>query len=194
MVCTSPALPPIVGYARTATLRASSPSPLDGAAQRDMRLRYYDYVQPRQSVPTVVVVQDLDFEPGIGAFWGEINSKLHEALGCAGVVTNGALRDLDMISPAFQILAGMVTPSHAFVRIESIGEPVSVLGMDVSHDDLLHADRHGAVVIPREALPRLAHAIDVVTGREKLLLDAIRAPGFGLDAIRAALAAGDDIH
>jgi len=193
MVCPFPQLPPIVGFARTATLRAAAPSPKPAAAQRDLRLAYYDYVR-RVDVPTVVVVQDLDFEPGIGAFWGEINSKVHEALGCAGVVTNGALRDLDMISPTFPIVAGMVTPSHAFVRIEAIGEPVSVLGMDVAHDDLIHADRHGAVVIPREAIPRLAHAIEVVIQREKLILDAVAAPGFGIDAIRAALAAGDDIH
>jgi regulator of RNase E activity RraA len=193
MVCAFPELPPVVGYARTATLRASSPSAHSATTQREMRLAYYEYVRPRRA-PTVVVLQDLDFEPGIGAFWGEINSKVHEALGCVGVLTNGALRDLGMISPTFQIIAGMVTPSHAHVRIESIETPVSIFGMDVTHDDLVHADRHGAVVIPREALRGLRHAIDVVVQREKLILDAVAAPGFGIDAIRAALAAGDDIH
>ncbi len=193
MVCAFPELKPIVGFARTATLRASSPAPGNAMAQREARLRYYDYVRPLDR-STIVVVQDLDFEPGIGAFWGEINSKVHEGLGCAGVLTNGAVRDLDMLSPTFQIIAGSITPSHAFVHIESIQLPVSIFGMEVAHDDLVHADRHGAVVIPMEAAPRLPHAIEVVIRREKLILDAVAAPGFGIDAIRRALSDGDDIH
>lgn len=193
MVAAFPALPPIVGFARTATLRAAAPSTMSAEAARALRLAYYAHVA-RDDRPTVVVIQDLDFVIGIGAFWGEVNSKVHAALGCVGVVTNGALRDLDMLDTGFQILAGRVTPSHAFVRIESIGGDVNVFGLDVGHDQLIHADRHGAVVIDRNAAAKLPRAIEVVLGREKLILDAAARPGFSVADLRAAMAAGDDIH
>ena len=99
-----------------------------------------------------------------------------------------------MLDPSFQILAGRVTPSHAFVRIESIGRDVNIFGMDVVHDQLIHADRHGAVVIDRTAAAQLPHAIEVVLGREKLILDAAAKPDFCVADIRAAMAAGDDVH
>ncbi len=193
MVSAFPALPPMVGFARTATLRASSPSTASAAEQRELRLAYYDYVAGRDR-PTIAVVEDLDEPSGIGALWGEINSKVHAALGVRGVITNGSMRDLDMLSPFLQILAGAVTPSHAFVRIEAIKETVSIFGMVVAHGDLVHADRHGAVVIPADAAPRLPAAIDVVLRRERLILDAVDRPGFSVADIRKAMAAGDDIH
>lgn len=184
---------PIVGFARTATLRAASPSARSAAEQRDTRLEYYEYVAGGRT-PTVVVVQDLDQPSGIGAFWGEVNSKIHAGLGVCGVVTNGAVRDLDALSTSLPILAGTVTPSHAFVRIESIRGQITIFGMDVAHDDLIHADRHGAVVIPADAAPRLAGAIDLVVRRERLIIEAAERPGFDLADLRKALIDADDIH
>lgn len=142
----------------------------------------------------MVVIQDIDHDVGLGAFCGEVNSKVHRALGCAGIVTNGVVRDLDVLATDFPIIAGCITPSHAFVRIESIGGDVDVFGMQVSDGDLIHADRHGALRIEREATPKLPHAIDGIIAREKLILDAVDQPGFGVDAIRQAMAEGNDIH
>ncbi len=193
MIAPFPALPPIVGFARTATLRSAAPSSMSPAAARELRLRYYEHVAA-SDFPTVVVIQDLDHDVGLGAFWGEVNSKVHRALGCAGVVTNGAVRDLDMLDRAFPIIAGCVTPSHAFVRIEAVACDVEIFGMQLSDGDLIHADRHGAVRIDRIAAARLPHAIEVIVAREKLILDAAAQPGFGVDAIRRAMADGDDIH
>ena len=160
---------------------------------RDLRLRYYEHVAA-DGVPTVVAIQDLDDSLGLGAFWGEVNSKVHRALGCAGVVTNGAVRDLDVLADDFPIIAGCITPSHAFVRIEAVGCDVDIFGMQVANGDLIHADRHGAVRIDRDAAARLPRAIEVIVAREKLILDAATAPGFGVEAIRRAMADGDDIH
>lgn len=109
MVSAFPDLRPIVGFTRTATLRASAPSSMTAAQQRELRLAYYEYVAGGD-LPTVVVVQDLDHHSGIGAFWGEVNSKVHAALGVRGAITNGALRDLGELSPGFQILAGKARP------------------------------------------------------------------------------------
>ena len=193
MVAPFPHLAPIVGFARTATLRSAAPSSMDPSAARELRLAYYEHVSA-SDCPTVVVLQDLDHDRGIGAFWGEVNSKVHRALGCAGVVTNGAVRDLDMLAPDFAIVAGCITPSHAFVRIESIGGDVDIFGMQVANGDLIHADRHGAVRIDRAAAPHLPRAIEIIIARERLILDAAAAPGFGVEDIRRAMAAGDDIH
>lgn len=123
-----------------------------------------------------------------------MNSHVHRALGCAGVVTNGAIRDLDVLAPDFPILAGCVTPSHAIVRIEAVGCDVDIFGMQVVDGDLIHADRHSAVRIDRTAAPLLPRAIEVLIARERLILDAAARPGFGVAAIRQAMADGDDIH
>jgi regulator of RNase E activity RraA len=98
-VCAFKDLKPIVGFARTATIRASEPSRLPPAEARAKRLGYYEYVaSPPQ--PSLVVIQDLDPAPGLGAFWGEVNTAIHKGLGLSGCITNGSIRDLDMIAPS----------------------------------------------------------------------------------------------
>ena len=67
VVAAFPALPQIVGFARTATLRAAAPSTTAAQAACELRLAYYEHVA-RVDRPTVVVIQDLDFVVGIGAF------------------------------------------------------------------------------------------------------------------------------
>ena len=121
--CAFPDLKPIVGYAKTATVRSREPAKVDRAASQILRLSYYEHVaKPPQ--PAIVVIQDLDPEPGFGAFWGEVNTAIHKGLGLLGCITNGSIRDLDVIAPEFQLLAGMVAPSHAWVRVETLGDEV----------------------------------------------------------------------
>jgi regulator of RNase E activity RraA len=192
-ICADPKLPPMVGFARTATLRSSQPSPMSAADLRNHRMAYYEYVAAPPH-PTIVVIEDIDERPALGAWWGEVHSLVHQKLGSLGVITNGAIRDLDVIAPGFQMLGGAITPSHAFVHIVETGVPVNVYGLAMRHNDLLHADQHGVVVIPLETVEKLPHAIDVMIQREKLILDAARLPGFGVEDIRRAMAAGDDIH
>ena len=115
MICVDTTLPPIVGYARTATISASSE--VDPNTKRDRSLAYYEYVSSGTK-PCISVIQDVDESPGFGAFWGEVNSNIHNALGVIGVVTNGSVRDLDVLTTGFQVLAGKIGPAHAYVRIE----------------------------------------------------------------------------
>jgi regulator of RNase E activity RraA len=187
LVCADPALPPIVGYARTATIRAAAPSELSADEMRARRAAYYEYVAQGPG-PTVMVIRDLDPRPGFGAWWGEVNTTVHKALGCLGCVTNGSIRDLDMLAPGFQLLAGEVGPSHAHVHVVNFGGAVEVHGMSVRHGDLIHADRHGAVVVPRAVARELPGAIDLMTRREKVILDACAAPGFDIEALKRAFA------
>ena len=188
-----PTLAPIVGLARTATIRAREPSSRAPAEAKALRLDYYRYVAA-DALPTVVVIQDLDDPPGFGAFWGEVNSAVHKGLGCLGCITNGSIRDLDLLAPGFQLLAGSVGPSHAWVHVEAFGCDVEVHGMTVRHGDLIHADRHGAVVIPAEAAHRLPEAIALCGRREAPILAAARAPGFTVEKLAAAWAEAEDIH
>ena len=189
MVAANPAQPPIVGLARVGTMRAKE-KPRGAVVDR---LDWYDYVADAD-LPTVVVIQDLDDRPGYGAWWGEVNSTIHKALGALGCVTNGSFRDTAMLAPGFQIIGGRVGPSHAHVHMVDFRRPVNVFGMNAGHDDVIHADCHGAVVIPAEAVRRLPDAIDLCTRREKVILDICADPGFTPAKLRAAIKKSGEIH
>ena len=191
LVCADTSLPPIVGYARTATISASNE--IDQQIKRERSLAYYQYVSSGTG-PWVSVIQDIDQNPGFGAFWGEVNSNIHKALGVIGVLTNGSVRDLDVLSEGFQILAGKIGPAHAYVRIEETGIPISIFGMEVKHNDLLHADRHGAVVIPAELSEKLPKAIELMISREKLILDACKREDFNYQVLRKAIMESAEIN
>ena len=191
--CLDPALPPVVGFARTAKIRAAAPdlSPM-GKGMAD-RIPYYDYVANGLG-PTIVVIEDVDPKPGVGAFWGEVHTAVHKGLGALGVVTNGSYRDIPDSAPGFQVLGGMVGPSHAFVRPIDFNCPVTVHGMEVAHGDIIHADRHGAVVVPAEAVGRIADAVDLISRKEARILEAARVDGFDIGKLRQAIGASADIH
>jgi len=193
MVSCDVTLPPIVGYARTVLIRAMEPSSLSPAEQKEKRLAYYEYVGSAPG-PTIPVLQDIDSVPGFGAFWGEVQTNVHKALGCPGAVTNGSIRDLDMLAEGFHLIGGEVGPSHAHVHVVEFGCQVSIFGMTVAHGDLVHADRHGAVVIPLDVANDLPAAIGVIEKKESFILEAARSPGFSVDDLRKAMSAGEDIH
>jgi regulator of RNase E activity RraA len=188
-----PNLPAIVGYARTGLIRSSQPSEDSPEVLRARRIAYYRYVAIQPS-PAVVVLQDVDPRPGLGAFWGEVNVAIHKGLGAQGVLTNGSMRDLGAVDPGFQILAGSLSPSHAFVRIEEFECPVEVFGLRVKPNDLVHADRHGAVIIDPEIAHELPRAIDLVTRKEAPILRAARSPGFTVEKLIEAWGEAEDVH
>jgi regulator of RNase E activity RraA len=194
LLCARPGLPPMVGYARTAAIRAAHPSDLQGTAARQLQDGYYSYVDagPR---PGIMVIQDLDGPlRGYGSWWGEVNSNVHKGLGCLGVVTDGSVRDLPDIADGFQLLADRVGPSHAFVHPVVYGQPVTVAGMRVVDGDLIHADQHGAVVIPRDVAERIPEAAAAIARREKVIINAAREPGFDIERLRKAWGDAAEIH
>ena len=121
LYCPFPDLPPIVGFAKTVTAKAKDKVPLGRPATWTSGSTTSTMSRPNRS-PSIVVMEDLDGEHvGYGAFWGEVQSNIHKALGCLGVVTNGSIRDIPMIAPGFQMLAGSIAPSHAYVHVEDFG-------------------------------------------------------------------------
>jgi regulator of RNase E activity RraA len=185
--CPFPDLPPMVGFAKTATIRTKDRVPLGEASYMAKRLDYLDYVAAAPQ-PGIVVIEDIDGEhAGFGAFWGEVQSNVHKALGCLGTITNGSVRDIPMIAPGFQMLAGSIGPSHAFVHVVDFGVEVTVHGMTVVSGDLIHADRHGAVVVPLDTIDAMPAALEKLTAQEQRIIAAARAPGATPASIKAAM-------
>jgi regulator of RNase E activity RraA len=184
--CPFPDLPPMVGFAKTVTFRTKDKVPLGEAGYMQKRLDYLDYVAGAPQ-PAVMIMQDLDGEHmGFGAFWGEVQSNVHKALGALGVVTSGSIRDIPMIVPGFQMLAGSIVPSHAYVHVVDYGIDVNVAGMAVKSGDLIHADRHGAVVVPTDKIDAMKTALDGLAAREAKIFAAAKAGG-DVAALKAAM-------
>ena len=116
-----------------------------------------------------------------------MQTHVHRGLGCVGGVTNGSIRDLDASASGFQLLAGSVSPSHAWVHLVEVGVVVDVHGMRVRDGDLVHADRHGAVVVPTHALDALPATIERLARKEAVILDAAKSPDFDLARLKAAM-------
>lgn len=191
----------MVGVARTATIRAAHPADLAGRDARALSDAYYAYVEgggdqatPIGARPSIIVIQDLDQERGYGSWWGEVNSNIHKGLGCLGVITDGSVRDLPDIAPGFQMLADRVGPSHAYVHVVDFARPVTVAGMRVRHGDLIHADQHGAVVIPHEVADQVMAAAQKIGRSEQLIISAAQTPGFTAAKLRAAQGKAAEIH
>jgi regulator of RNase E activity RraA len=184
--CPFPDLPPMVGFAKTVTTRARDVVPLADGFYMQKRLDYLDYIAAAPQ-PSIVVIEDLDEEHvGYGAFWGEVQSNVHKALGCIGTITNGSIRDIPMIAEGFQMLAGSIVPSHAYVHVIEFGIDVTVHGMTVLSGDLIHADRHGAVLVPLDKIDAMKAAADKLAATEARIIAAAKSGG-GVAAIKAAI-------
>ena len=193
LVCTRSELPPMVGIARTATIRAAHPSDLRGEAARALSDSYYAYIDEGPK-PSIIVIQDLDDERGYGSWWGGVNSNIHSGFGCLGVITDGSVRDLPDIADGFQMMADRVGPSHAFVHVVDYSRPVTVAGMRVAHGDLIHSDQHGAVVIPHDVASSVKSAAEEIARRERVIITAAQTPGFDITKLRAAQGEAAEIH
>jgi 4-hydroxy-4-methyl-2-oxoglutarate aldolase len=166
--CRFPHLPPMIGYAATARIRTASP-PISRRCYYD-RMDWWNYVASLPA-PRVMVLQDEDHEPGLGAFVGEIHAAIGHALNCVGCITNGAVRDLPAVEAmGVQLYAGNASVSHAYAHIIEFGEPVEIDGLKISPRDLLHGDRHGVVVIPPSITPQIAETAAKIQREERELI------------------------
>ncbi len=194
LVCTRPGLPPIVGYARTATLRAAHPSDLKGKAARELSDAYYSYIDAGPK-PAIILIQDLDGPMrGYGSFWGEVNSNIHKGFGCLGLVTDGSVRDIPDIAEGFQMLANRIGPSHAYVHIVDFGKPITVAGMRVTSGDIVHADQHGAVIIPAAVADKVPDAAAKIQRTERVIISAAKEPGFNMARLKKAWGDAAEVH
>ena len=186
--CIFPDQPAMAGYAATARLRSSNPR-MEASKSYD----YYDRTDWWHNIltipaPRVVVIEDIDDSPGLGAFVGEVHANILLALGSVGIVTNGAVRDLPDIQPTeFQLFAGNVSVSHAYSHIFDFGTPVQVGGLTVHPGDLIHADRNGVQTIPLEIAPDLPDMALRIKARRRKLISLCRSNEFSLELLRNAI-------
>ncbi|WP_170411216.1 RraA family protein [Ruegeria arenilitoris] len=185
MLCSAPSEPAIVGYARTAKIAAVKPPSEAPEVIRERRMSYYKYMAEGPA-PSVAVIEDVDFPNCIGAYWGEINTTVHKGFGMSGALTNGVMRDLGDLPQGFPVVAGSVGPSHGFVHVRAVDTPVSIFGLSVNPGDLIHADQHGALVIPEDVVDQLEDAIQKLLSTERIVLDAAAQPGFDFNAFQSA--------
>ncbi len=175
----------IVGYAVTAKISAIAPPDEPNEIIRTRRMDYYR-AMAEGSKPSIAVVEDVDFPHCIGAYWGEINTTVHKGFGMNGALTNGVMRDLGDLPDGFPVVAGSIGPSHGFVHVKAINIPVNIVGLNVNPGDLVHADHHGAVVIPSEVIPHLNQAIQTLLDSEKIILSAAGKDNFSFTDFEAA--------
>lgn len=144
--CQFPDLGPMVGYAATGRIRTASP-PMAHRCYYD-RMDWWQYVASLPE-PRVLVLEDVEPTPGVGAFVGEIHAAIGRAMKCVGCVTNGAVRDLPAVEAmGFKLFAGELAVSHAYAHIIEFGEPIEIGGLKIHSGDLMHGDRHGVLTIP----------------------------------------------
>ena len=189
-ISADPKLEPIVGIAKTAKIQASNPPTIPADIATKIRLDYYEYMSKENSIhkqaPSVCIIEDLDWPNPIGSFWGEVNVSLHKGLGLAGTITSGLLRDLDAIDKSYQVLANAIGPSHAYVHVLEYGSSINVHGLRINHGDIIHADQHGAVIIPEDALKMIKNAINHMTKKESHLIEAAKKSGFNIEKLKQA--------
>jgi regulator of RNase E activity RraA len=183
-------LEPIVGIARTAKIKASNPPILSPEETKSIRLKYYEYISNKftkyPNASPICVIEDLDWPNPTGSFWGEVNVALHKGLGLEGTITSGLLRDLDAIDKSYQVLANGIGPSHAYVHVVEFKSSVNIHGLNINDGDIIHADQHGAVIIPEQALLIIKKAINHMTKKEKHLIEAAKEENFNIEKLRDA--------
>jgi 4-hydroxy-4-methyl-2-oxoglutarate aldolase len=179
--------PPLVGFAATVRIRTSEP-PMEGDSY------YYrlDWLDHLSSVPPprVLVVEDLDRHPGLGSFIGDVHANILVALGCIGLVTNGAVRNVEAARALkFQMFARNLSVSHAFAHVFDFGGPVQVGNVHVRPGDLLHGDRHGVQTVPIEIAQKIPAVARRMNGEERELIEFCQSGAFALEKLRADVAA-----
>ena len=185
MLASDPNAAAMVGYARTAKI-AGKRKPIESPEKiQERRMDYFRHMSSGEE-PKVAVVEDEDFPQCVSAWWGEVHTAVHKGLGLAGALTNGVMRDLSDLEPGFPVVAGSIGPSHAFVHATEIGTKVTIFGLEIQNDDLIHCDRHGALVIPLDVISSLETAINKLISTEQLILDPARQPNFNFEKLQKA--------
>ncbi len=172
--CQYPNLPPMVGFAATASFRSDAP-PAGGDAYGSMEKQVERFVD--LPGPAVVVFADLD-DPPVSATFGEVMCSVYKGFGSAGLITSGAGRDLEQVRALnYPVFTGGTICSHAYCHILHIGLPVRVGGLIVDNGDLLHGDANGVTNIPQDIAAEVADISGEFVAAERIVLDYVQGDG-----------------
>jgi 4-hydroxy-4-methyl-2-oxoglutarate aldolase len=177
-------VPPVLGYAATARIRSANP-PMErhGYFYYD-RADWWNHILTIPA-PRIVVIEDLDERPGLGAFVGAVHTQILQALGCVALVTNGSVRDITEIQPTgFQLFASSVAVSHAYAHVFDFGGKVRVGGLNIAPGELIQGDLHGVQTIPLEIADKVPAAAREILNRRKRLMDLCRSEDFSVEKLQ----------
>jgi regulator of RNase E activity RraA len=166
-----PEMQPVVGFAAPATFRSAAPPRAgDVYAGTVGQVERFDEL----SGPPVVVFQDLD-DPPVGATFGEVMCTTYQAFGAVGLITSGAGRDLEQVRDiGFPVFTDGTICAHSYPQIVAAHVPVSVGGITVYPDDLLHGDLNGVTTVPHDIVGELIDIGDEFGAAEAVILQALR--------------------
>ncbi len=180
-----PEMPPMVGYAATATHRTSHP-PLKGGSYAGLDIQAERFAE--LSGPPIIVFQDLD-SPAVAANFGEVMCSVYKAFGSVGLITSGAGRDLDQVRRiGFSVFTDGTICSHGYSQILSVHIPVHIGGLVIYPNDLLHGDCNGVTNIPADIADEVADASAEFVAAENILIGVVREPGVTVARMREAQA------
>ena len=183
--CMFTSLPPVIGHAVTARIHGSLP-PAVGHSYYD-RTDWWSYLVTVPP-PRIVVVEDTDERPGVGAFVGEVHSNILRALGCVAYVTNGSVRDISRVAlTGLQLFASHLAVSHAYAHIVEFGQAVTVGGLNVSSGDVLFGDAHGLLTIPASIVAEVPAVAERMFAAEREVVTLCQSPTFSLEQLRVAV-------
>lgn len=167
-----PEMPPMVGFAATATFRSSGPPPEGNAyASTEIQVERFSEL----SGPAVVVFQDLD-SPTVAATFGEVMCTVYKTYGSVGLITSGAGRDLDQVRAiGYPTFTDGAICAHGYCHILQAHVPVHVGGIVIYPDDLIHGDINGVTTIPHDIAVELADIGDAFVAAEAVILDLLHA-------------------
>jgi regulator of RNase E activity RraA len=171
----------MLGYAVTARVRTSS-APPRGGCYFD-RMDWWNYLASLPE-PRIMVLQDVDRAPALGALVGEIHATIAQALNCDGCITNGAVRDLDAVEALrFPLFSRRVSVSHAYAHIVEFGSPVEIGGHMIQPGDLTHGDKNGVHTIPQEIASEVPDMVRRIQEQEDELMRFCRSSAFSAGAL-----------
>jgi 4-hydroxy-4-methyl-2-oxoglutarate aldolase len=173
----------LVGYAVTCTFSTDD----DDARGRRENFDYWNYLH-HLAAPKVVIAFDASAQPASGSTLGKLNANIHRALGCRGIVTNGGVRDIDEFQRlGLQVFSTHLTTRHGNPHFISFGEPVSLHGATFKTGEVVCADEHGVIGIPKEALPHVADAVAEIERRLAPVISYCLSPGFDPAGLNEAI-------
>lgn len=181
--------PRLAGYAATFRTKSADP-PTAGGFYLDRT----DWWEAMESVPVprIAVIEDLDKHPGTASSAGEVHAAILKALGYAGVITNGAVRDLPAVTELdFPMFARSAAVSHSYMHLVDYGRPVNIYGLTVRQGDLLFADCHGVISIPHEIAGEVPEACERIRAKDRRIVALCQSPAFSRERLLEAIRNGE---
>lgn len=183
--CLFPEFPALIGHALTLRVKTGDP-PITGprhVERDDWWEQFLSLPEPR-----LLVVKDEPNDPASGSILGEVHAQIYRALGCGGVITDGAVRDLPALRAlGFSVFSGHVSVSHAYAHVVEVGMPVIVGGLEIRTGDLLHGDIHGVLSIPLTVAHDLPAIAARLKKRERDIIEYCRSSAFSVDGLKRLL-------